>query len=283
MPANALVATKQDLVAALVQKELKETATLLPCVSDYSNLAIKGSKTVSIPKYSSFVVGDRAFGAKGTETAALTDAVDTIALDKNKYIQFGYDSHDEMQSTTNYLATAIQRASAAHGRAINDLIIGEWEATANLSINGGTPANISGANILEMRKSLMEGFADMSTVKFVCAADQEAVLLSLPEFSRYDYRGGGASPIVNGIIGYVYGIPVILNQQIKAQQAFMVASEGVGFAFQRNPTVAQDTDLDYGTGGQKVVVDCLYGLNGLQIAEGGAAAGKSVMTAKLTD
>ena len=283
MAANALVNTKQDLVAALVQRELKETASLLTCVEDHSGLAVKGSKTVSIPKYSSFVVGDRAFGAAGVETAALTDAVDTISLTKNKYIKFGYDASDEMQSTTNYLATAIQRASSAHGRQINTDIITEWEAVGGLNINGAVPADITTSNILDMRKFLMEGFADMSKAKFICAADQERILLALPEFSRYDYRGGGAAPIINGTIGFVYGIPVILNQQIKAQQSFMVCPAGVGFAFQKNPTVAQDTDLDYGTGGQKVVVDCVYGLNGLQLGEGGAAVGKSPMVAQLAD
>jgi len=283
MAANNLVNTKQDLIAALVQRELKEKASLLPCVSDHSNLSVKGSKSVSIPKYSSFVVGDRAFGAAGTETAALSDSLDTILLDQNKYIKFGFDSHDEMQSTTNYLATAIQRASAAHGRQINSDIIAEWEAVGGLNINGAVAADITASDILDMREYMMAGFADMATVKFICAADQEKVLLTLPEFSRYDYRGGGASPIVNGTIGFVYGIPVILNQQIKAQQAFMVAPEGCGFAFQKNPSVAQDTDLDYGTGGQKVVVDCLYGLNGLQLGEGGAAAGKSPMISQLID
>jgi hypothetical protein len=281
MAANSLVATKQDLVASFVQKELKESASLLSCVQDYSNLAIKGSKQVSIPKYSSFTVGSRAFGAKGTESAALTDSVDDIALDKNKYVQFGYDSHDAMQSTTNYLVTAIERASSAHGREINTEIITEWEAVAELNLNAGVPADITASNILDMREQLISSFADMSRVKFVIAADQEKVLLGLPEFSRYDYRGGGASPIVNGTIGFVYGIPVILNQQIKAQQAFMIDPMGCGFAFQKAPMVAEDTDLDYGTGGKKVVVDALYGLGGLQLGEAGAAAGKSPLICKL--
>lgn len=283
MAANALVNTKQDLVASFVQKELLESASLMSCVTDYSNLAVKGAKQVSIPKYSSFTVGSRAFGAAGSESAALTDSVDDIALDKNKYVLFGYDSHDEIQSTTNYLVTAIERASSAHGRDINNEIITEWEAVADLSVNGAIPADITADNILAMREKLMKNFADMSKVKFVVAADQERVLLSLPEFSRYDYRGGGASPIVNGIIGFVYGIPVILNQQLKAQQAFMVDPMGCGFAFQKSPMVAEDTDLRYGSGGKQVIVDTLYGLGGLQLGEGDAAVGKSPFICKLTD
>ena len=283
MAAQNLVNTKQDLIAALVQRELKESASLLSCLGDYSNLAVKGAKRVSIPQYSSFTVQDRAFGAAASENSPLTDSVDDIDLDKNKIVLFGYDAADAIQSTTDYLATAIQRASSAHGRQINDDIITEWEAVADLSVNGGTPADITVDDILDMREKLISNFANMSTVKMVIAADQEKAMLKLPEFSRYDYRGNGASPIINGMIGSVYGVPVILNQQLKAQQAFMVAPEGSGFAFQRSPAVGQDDDLRYGTMGKQVAVDCLYGLGGLQIAAGDAAAGKTSLIAKLTD
>jgi len=283
MAANNLVNTKAELIAALVQRELLESASLVSCVGDYSSLAMKGFNQVSIPKLSSFTVQDRAFGAPASESSPLTDSKDTIDLNKNKIVLFGYDSHDEMQSSIDYMANAISRAARAHGRQVNSDIITEWEAVADLSVNGATPADITVSDILDMREKLISNFADMSTVKFIVAADQEKVLLGLPEFSRYDYRGGGASPIVNGTIGFVYGIPCILNQQLKAQQAFMVAPEGSGIAFQKAPAVAEDTDLRYGTGGKQVAVDQLYGVNGLQLGEGDAAAGKSPLICKLTD
>lgn len=283
MAANVLTAAKQDLIGALVQRELLESASLLNVCTDYSNLAVKGSKSVSIPKLTSFTVQDRAFGAAGSENAALVTAVDTINLDKNKYIKFGYDSADEQQASINYLTTAIMRASQSHGRQINSDIITEIEAVGGFSVNGAVPADITASAILNMREYLMANFANMATVKLVIAADQEKALLSLPEFSRYDYRGNGPSPLVNGAIGSVYGIEIVLNQQIKAQQAFMIAPEGLGFAFQRTPSVAQESDLDYGVGGLKVVADCTYGIGGLLLNEGTAAVGKSAHVALLTD
>lgn len=283
MPANNLVNTKQDVIAALVQRELLESATLLPLLSDFSSLAIKGSKQIEIPKLSSFTVADRAFGAAGAENAPLTDSTDVIAIDKNKYIRFGYDAADETQSTIDYLATAISRASRAHGRQVNTDIITEWELRAGQNLNGGAPADITVDNILDMREFMMENFADMSRVRLVIAADQEKALLKLDEFRRFDYRGDGPAPVITGMIGSVYGIPVVMNQQVKAQQAFMVDPEGCGYAFQRAPAVASDTDLDYGTGGQKVVVDQLYGIGGLQLGEGSAAAGFSPLISKLAD
>lgn len=276
--ANNLVNTKMDVILALVQRELREKASLLPLVRDFSAFAVKGSKQIEVPKLTSFSVGDRAFGAKGAETAALTDSTDIIALNKNKYLQFGYDAADETQSTIAYLTEAISRGSSAHGRQINTDIIAEWVNVAGLDL--ATGLDITTDDILDMREFLIANFADMSTANLVIAADQEKAMLKLPEFSRYDYRGNGAAPVITGMIGSVYGVPVVINQQIGAGEAFMVVPEGCGFAFQRTPAVASESDLDYGTGGQKVVIDQLYGVGGLQLGEGSAAAGKSPLIAR---
>jgi hypothetical protein len=268
MAANVLTNTKADLIAALVQRELLERASLVPFVTNYSSLAVKGAKQIEIPKLSSFTVQSRAFGAAATENAALTDSTDVIALNQNNIVLFGYDSHDEMQSSIDYMTAAISRASAAHGREINSDILAAWTSAAGLNVNAGVPADITIDDILDMREFLIAGFADMTKSYLVIAADQEKAMLKLPEFSRYDYRGNGASPIVNGQIGFVYGVPVVINQQVAAQQAFMVNIEGSGIAFQKSPMVAEETELTYGTGGRRVAVDCLYGISGLQLSGG---------------
>lgn len=281
MAANVLTNTKADLIAALVQRELLERASLVPFVTNYSALAVKGAKSVSIPKLSSFTVQSRAFGAAATENAALTDSVDVINLNQNNIVLFGYDSHDEQQSSIDYMTAAIQRASAAHGREINSDILATWTATAGLDVNAGAPADITIADILDMREFLIGNYADMTKSYLVIAADQEKAMLKLPEFSRYDYRGGNSSPIVNGQIGFVYGVPVVINQQVASQQAFMVNMEGSGIAFQKAPMVAEDTALQYGTGGKQVAVDVLYGVGGLQLGQSGVGPTLSPLIAKL--
>lgn len=283
MASNNLVNTKQDLIAALVQRELKERASLSPFVMDLSSLAVKGSKSVSVPKLSSFTVQNRSLGSPASPNSALTDSKDTINLDKHKIVLFSFDSHDEQQSTIDYMTAAIARASSAHGRQINDDIISMWSSVASLNLNGGTPADITVDDILDMREHLIKNFADMTKSFLVISADQEKAMLKLSEFSRYDYRGGAASPIVNGQIGFVYGVPVVINQQIGAQQAFMVNPEGAAYAFQKSPSVAEQDDITFGTGGKLVAVDCDYGVGGLLLGEGSAASGKSPLIAKLKD
>lgn len=283
MASNNLVNTKMDLIASLVQKELKESASLLPFVTDYSALAGKGVKQIEIPTLSSFTVQSRAFGGSVSENSALTDGTDVIALDQNKIILFGYDSKDAVQSSIDYLMMASQRAGSAHGRDVNSTLITEWEAVADLNINGAVPADITTANILDMREKMLDNYADMSNVALILGPDQEKVMLGLAEFSRYDYRGDGASPIVNGRIGSVYGVPVFVHTQVKAQQAFMIEKSGCGVAFQSAPSIEEQQALQYGTGGRQVAVDQLYGVGGLQLGQGDAGAGKSPLIAKLAD
>lgn len=283
MAAQNLTNTKMDFIASLVQKELKESASLLPFVTDYSALAGKGVKSIEIPKLSSFTVQSRAFGAAASENAALSDSTDVINLDQNKIILFGYDSKDAIQSTIEYKMMAAERAGSAHGRDVNSQIITEWEAVADLNINGAVAADITVSDILDMREKLLDNYADMSKAYLVLGPDQEKVMLQLPEFSRYDYRGNGASPIVSGQIGSVYGIPVVVHTQVKAQQAFMVETSGCGLAFQAAPSIEEESALEYGTGGRKVAVDQLYGVGGLQLGEGDAAVGKSPLICKLAD
>lgn len=283
MAANNLVNTKQDLISALVLRELKEKASLLPFVSDYSSLAIKGAKSIALPKLSSFTVQNRTLGSAATPNAALTDAKDTINLDKHKIVLFSYDAHDEQQSTIDYMASAVQRAASAHGRQINDDILELWQSVAGQNINAAVPANITAANILSMREFMLKNFADMGKTWLVIGPDQEKVLLGLAEFSQYQYRGDGVAPVVNGIIGSVYGVPVVINTQVEAQQAFMVNIEGSGYAFQMAPSVGEQPDLDFGTGGRKVAVDTDYGCGGLQLGQGTAAPGKSPLISKLFD
>ena len=73
--------TKQEVIAAIVQKELKFAAKLAGYVTDVSQFAQKGMNQVSFPKLTSFTVQKRATGVAG-DIQALTATKDTLALDQ---------------------------------------------------------------------------------------------------------------------------------------------------------------------------------------------------------
>lgn len=270
-----LGATKNDLIISLVQKELAFRSQLLDKVTDFSSYVGKGMKSIKVPKLDSFTVVDRASAAAGAATV-LTSGEDTIDLDKNAFVSWLVDSSDEVQSSMNVQLENIMRATQAHARYIDSQIIAVLDAAAGLDI-GAAP--LTTALILNAREELIKNFADMSQVFMAVGPDQEKVLLGLSEFSRADYYG--TSNIPNGVIGRVYGMPVIVHQGISTGKAYFWEKSGVGFARQLKPSLAEQPEIEYGSSAKRVVLDQLFGVAGLQLGQLGKLATESPLIVKM--
>lgn len=283
--------TKQDIIAAAVQRELRERSFLAPMFLDVSNFAGKGMKSISFPKLTSFTVEERATATAGT-VQDLTASVDQLDLDKRAYISWLIDSNDDIQATIDYQSEAAVRAAAAHGRYVDDTMIAELLNVSSLSINGGTPADIDRDSILEMRRYLIENNANMNNVALIIPPTQEEAMLKVAEFTRADIYG--TSNIPAGVIGRVYGIPVMIHNSTGLddagngyQQAIMAEREGLAIGFQRRPNFDEQKAIAYGTGAMLQAVDQLFGVKGLQLGvdtpKNTVGAGLSPLVAKLAD
>lgn len=280
MAVQTLPNTKNDLIISLVQRELSASAKLAPFVSDYSAFAKKGVKSVSVPRLSSFSVANRGFGAAGTQST-LTDAVDTINLDQNAYLAWGEDHADIVQSSIEFRTEAATRAAAAHGRDIDEQLIAGFELVAYNSINGAVPADITKADFLTLREDVLKENGKLEDMVYILGVDQEHIALGISDFMHANIYG--AANIQTGVIGKLYGIPVVVSNLVKPQQAFCVEKSGYGMAIQKSLGMAEQPDVDFGTQGVKVAMDMLWGHGGLQLGVGSAAATKSPLISKLTD
>lgn len=272
--------SKNDLIISLVQKELIERAMFAPFCRDLSGFAGKGTQSIKVPKLSSFSVVDRTFGAAGDATA-LTDATDTISLSFNAYLSWIEDHRDVYQSTIEYRMEASSRAARAHAKYVDQQIITTLEAVAALSVNGATPADITQADILDMREQIIASNGDLSQAVLAVSTDQEKVMLQINDFVRADAYGSSNLP--NGVIGRVYGMPVIVSNLIKAQQAFVFERDGLGLAFQEGVQMSEQDANEYGAMSKRVAVDQVFGVGGLELGEQGAGGTESPLVAKLTD
>jgi hypothetical protein len=274
-----LGSTKQDLIAAIVQRELAASAMFLPTITDLSMFAVKGAKSISFPKAGSFTVENRASGATGNaQTTAFT--TDQMLLNVNAYVSWLVDSTDAYQSNIDVLAEYIKRASSAHARYVDSKIITELEAIAfnsPASTAGSSP--ISDVNILSMRKQLFQENADRNNCFMALSVDQEAVMLGIDKFVRYDALG--VSKIPEGAIGKIYGIPVFVSNLLETGQVLMWDKASLGVAFQKGANYAEQQKIEYGTNSKLCAVDQLFGVKGLQIAAEGVASGKSPLVVKL--
>jgi hypothetical protein len=261
-----LGATKQDLIAALVQKELKFQAKLVGTVTDVSPFAVKGAKSVSFPNAGSFTVENRATATAGL-IQDLTFTAEQLLLDQRLYVGWLVDSVDEYQSNVDVQAEYVKRAALSHSRKIDELILSTVDAASGYNQTGG----IDQTKILNARKWLLKNQANISDCTMVVNADAEAILLAIPEFVRADAYG--SSNIPSGVIGRIYGLNVMVHTLPSLAKSFIYDKAAVALAFQKAPQYAEQMAVEYGTQAMKAAIDQLVGLKALQIANGLDGAG----------
>lgn len=268
--------TKQELIAAAVQRELKFNAVLSSYVSDVSQFAVKGAKSISFPKFTSFTVENRASAASGT-IQNLTAATDKLDLNINAYISWLIDSSDEIQSSVAAKVEFAVRAAAAHGRYVDTKILDEAKTHAGFTATATTLRD----KILECRAWLKrnEGILEQSVL--VVSPEMEQQLLQVNEFSQAQIYGQAVIP--QGVIGRIYGMPVVVHSGLAATESLMWTKDGIALGFQAAPNYASQPAIQYGTNAMLEAMDQLFGVKALQIDQGtNTAAGKSALIAKVT-
>lgn len=257
-----LGATKQDLIASVVQRELAFQAKLVPTIMDVSPFAIKGAKSISIPKMNSFTVVDRDTGVQG-DASVLVSTADQLLLDINAYVAWIVDSSDEVQSTLVWQSELAKRAAAAHGRYVDTNIIAQLETVGTATTTAG---NISKAVVLEMRKALLDSHADLNSCTLAIGTGQEALLLAISEFVEADKYG--SSNIPSGVIGRLFGVNVMVHTGLGANQYFMYEKSGCAVGFQLGAQMSEQGANEFGSGAKRVAMDQLFGVKGMQLSGG---------------
>lgn len=270
-----LTATKNDVITALVQKELKFQSKLLPYVLDVSMFAVKGAKSISFPKFSSFTVVNRTSGAQG-DASQLTATADQMTLDFRAYIAYIVDSTDEVQSSVEVQSLYAQRAAGAHARFVDSQLIASAVAAAGLDV-GAAP--ITRDFILDMREFIASNDGNLAQTVLVVPPDQETEMLKITEFTQAQVYGGAVIP--SGVIGSVYGIPVVIHNGMSAGSALMFDKDGLSVGFQLGPNMSEQGANEFGSQAKRVAIDQLFGVKALQLGEKGLLATQSPLIAKM--
>lgn len=273
---SQLSSTKRDLIAAVVQKELAFQAKLAPYFTDVSMFAAPGAKQISFPRLSSFTVIDRASGVAG-DASQLTASVDTLLLDINAYVAWIIDSSDAIQSAIPAQLSFAQRAAAAMGRYVDTQIISELET---VGVPTTTAGNLTAAVILEMQETLLENDADENALALFIAPAQRTLLLQVTEFKSANVYGGASPMIPTGMIGMLYGMPVIVHNGLTAQQYFMAEKTGLAYGFQMGPSYSEQMANEFGSQAKRAVLDQLFGVEGMQKGLKGVLSTQSPLVIK---
>lgn len=255
--------TKQEIIAEVAQRVLIDSSKWLGTVRDVSNRAIKGASSISFPKYSSlFTVENRASATAGTNQNPAF-AKDTMNLDIRAHIQWLVDADDEIESTLDVQRELIQHATLEHARDLDVRMKGIAE-TAGIPTTTAA-ALITQDVVLEMQQVLFQNKANPNRLFLQVSPAQHAALLKIDPFVSADQYGGSARPLVSGVLGTIYGIQVVMNTTLDADEYYMYDSEGMAVGFQRQPQFDEDERPEFGAGSKLQVLTQKYGLKALQV------------------
>src|SRR5690606_11193857 len=103
----------------------------------------------------------------------------------------------------------------------------------------------------------------------------------IKEFVRYDYTGlaVGQNPIVSGMIGRIYGTPVVVSNAMTAGRYAMWEKSGLAIAFQRQPTIGRQPQVEYQPTAERWAIEAHFEVKALQIDVGYASTNKSALIA----
>jgi len=237
-------ATSMDVIASIVQETLKQESKLLPLISDYSAFAVKGAASVKVPRRTQFAAADKAENTALT-AQELTFAVDTISLAKNKAIYAALERVAELQATPNVEGEIIMEMAKELALQVDKDIFAEIALASAAAPDhriAFVGSDVAQADLLQARYLLNAQNVPMDNRFLGIAPDQEKALLSIADFVRADAYGS-AGGLVNGEIGRLYGMTVVMSNVFTAARAYVWHKSAVGFAQQMTPEYSTDVDL----------------------------------------
>ena len=251
--ADALMGVTETSAAALAnisnmaQTYLQQASKLIPTVSDYSSLAVKGASSIKLPRSGGFTVGAKAENTS-VSSQIVTYAADTISLDQHRVVQFLLEDIADEQAMINVVQDSLMKAAADMAFDIDGLIKAEFDNASTsapdhvIQYNDAVNEDIELVDILNMRKLLITQNIDPRQCFLGLGSAQEKNMLSIDNFISAE-KYGSNQPILNGEIGSVYGMRVIVSNVFSGTDSYAWHPSSVGFAFQQGVRTQSVYDL----------------------------------------
>jgi hypothetical protein len=264
-------AASMAIVAQQVQMYMIQESVLANKVTNYSNLAVKGSASIKIPRVGGFSVLDKAENTTSVKQDVAAVAADTITLNKHKYVKAYIEDYAEVESSVAVLSNTLQNAAKDLALQLDKDIIVELKkcsasAPDHLIKYIDTATNkIAKGDFLAARTLLRKYYIDPSTCYVMLSPDREAEVLALADFIQAE-RFGSSAPVQAGVLGRIFGLNVLIHTGLTTETLLWHPSH-VGYAIQMAPRINTQFDLDEIA--QKFLIDTKYGVGVLDAGKRG--------------
>lgn len=239
--------TEMDVISSIVQDELLNSAKLRPTITDRSDMAMKGVKSIDLPRFDSHFSDPSAQNQDGTtETAAQTVdfAVDTIDLSDWTSIVYKIPDRISTQTTINLEGELAVSAGKDYGNYVDKQIIAKLRlANAShlfgigYSGSGAQPAAGAGsaltlADVAAARRLLNRANADQDNRYMLIPPEMEETVINLDNFRNAD-KYGSREALLQGEVGQIYGFRVIVHNELASNEACFYQKKCVAIAVQQ--------------------------------------------------
>lgn len=245
--ASHVGSTEDTVILSIVQEELLSKAVVRPTVMDMSAQAGKGVKSIDIPKFASSFAGPAAQNPDGTTEVAfqtLSLDVDSLDLDQWKNLPYRIADRVSIQNRVDLEATLAKSAGEQMAIDLDKYVITQLRAAAtaapdhNIDLDGsatsGAASAITLAGINEARALLKkQNVTDLDGgMVLLISVEQEKNMLNIANFIKAD-EYGSREALMNGEIGRVYGMRVVVSNLLADNEAFAYHRSAVAFAAQK--------------------------------------------------
>lgn len=234
-----------DIVAKSVQSYLQQESKMLPLITDLSSYVVKGTKSVAIPRSGGFTPE-----AKSENTAlsaqVVTYAQDQLSLDQYFAVQMLIEDIADMQAAPAIVEDMLMKAGKDLARKVDQVVIDALElpsaAAPDHRIAYAGTTTIAEADILDARELLINQYIDPRECYLMVSPAQEKAMLKIANFIQAE-RYGNNEPILNGEIGKVFGVKVLVHTDVEDLKSIMFHKSAIAFAFQQGLKVEKQRDL----------------------------------------
>ena len=211
-----------------VKRRRYETFIMKSTIKMFETLAEKGD-VLHIPEIGRLAVNDKVANSPVT-LQARTETEYTITVDKYKESSFMIEDIATAQTSFPLRKEYVDETGEALARDLDNSIFAERaqiqgylgidNATVEANViysssdgtSGGTPLALNRASILAAKEILDEANVPDEERVIVVSPSQYNDLLTIEQFISYDYTDG--RPTVSGLVGQLYGTPVIKTNAI---------------------------------------------------------------------
>ncbi len=268
------VALKQDLIAAMVQRELIAGSIVAPRCMDVSQFAEPGAKTIEFPKAGHLTVLNRTEGSQG-DAAVITYSTDVMNLSFNAYVAWIVDYKSKVQSKIDVQLDLAARAARAHAAYLDTQLISGIEAAGDATATTGV---LTYDIMLEMMQTFITRKGNKAQSSWLVGPSTWALLMDMDEFKRAEVYGSALIP--SGVVGTALGAPVVVHPDIGASTYYLFDKDAMAYGLQAGPSYSEQGANEFGSQAKRAVLDQIFGVKALFINQEGAGAAESALIIK---